>query len=156
MIDWRELLFWQNTDMDTAGCLSERMTEWYMSIIAQNKAETAHSCKVILYPLPEWASNVSVFNHYLKHLKHGKRPLVTVDRIRALSSMLGKSLRWGYRMRPNPWRALHIASYFKCIKTSYFVEVCPNAMAQRGSWFQPGTEHELPWYKISHLFLPSF
>lgn len=47
MIDWRELLFWQNTDMDTAGCLSDKMAEWYMSMRVQNKAKNAHICKVI-------------------------------------------------------------------------------------------------------------
>lgn len=35
MIDWRAVLFWQITDTDTAGCLSEEMAEWCMSIFTQ-------------------------------------------------------------------------------------------------------------------------
>lgn len=42
MIDWGAVLFWQITDTDTAGCLSEEMGEWYMSVLAQNQAKNAH------------------------------------------------------------------------------------------------------------------
>lgn len=42
MIDWGAVLFWQITDTDTAGRLSEEMGEWYMSELAQNQAKNAH------------------------------------------------------------------------------------------------------------------
>lgn len=39
MIDWRGLLFWRNTDTDTAGCLSKGMAEWYMSITSSKQSK---------------------------------------------------------------------------------------------------------------------
>lgn len=85
MIDWRELLFWQNTDMDTAGCLSEGMAEWYMSIVAQNKAKTAPFLQ------GDTVTLTSICVRLLpKHVKHVQRPfcLATVDRIHTFVLLL--------------------------------------------------------------------
>lgn len=81
MIDWRAQLFWQNTDTDTAGCLSGRRDEWCMSIWAQNKAKkTKHP-----HRQGERATSfVSVLTHYLRASSISKNQffvfyLLTVD-----------------------------------------------------------------------------
>lgn len=78
MIDWRALLFWQNTDTDTAGCLSAETAEWYMRMHAQNKAQNTHTGKVIAALSP-----LSMLTHYQNTPSISKDPfcLKTVDHI---------------------------------------------------------------------------